>query len=101
MTDALSYFTAKLEHETDASDVYAAQRGGDRFVLVDVDDHVRGRERPQRVELDVLGAADLRYGADRGLRVDAEAGATDHARAQPEVEQQFGDRWHQRDDALR
>ncbi len=36
MTDALSYFTAKLEHETDASDVYAAQRGGESFVLVDV-----------------------------------------------------------------
>lgn len=36
MTDALSYFTAKLEHETDASDVYDAQRSGDRFVFVDV-----------------------------------------------------------------
>ena len=36
MTDALSYFSAKLAHETDASDVYAAQKGGERFVLVDV-----------------------------------------------------------------
>lgn len=36
MTDALSYFAAKLDHETDASDVYAAQKDGDRFVLVDV-----------------------------------------------------------------
>ena len=36
MTDALSYFSAKLAHETDASDVYAAQKDGDRFVLVDV-----------------------------------------------------------------
>jgi rhodanese-related sulfurtransferase len=36
MTDALSYFSAKLEHETDASDVYAAQKAGERFVLVDV-----------------------------------------------------------------
>ena len=36
MTDALSYFTGKLAHETDASDVYAAQRDGQPFVLVDV-----------------------------------------------------------------
>jgi rhodanese-related sulfurtransferase len=36
MTDALSYFTARLTHETDASDVYDAQKAGERFVLVDV-----------------------------------------------------------------
>ncbi|SDQ18208.1 rhodanese-like domain-containing protein [Microbacterium sp. cf332] len=36
MTDALAYFTAKLDHETDASDVFAAQRAGQPFVLVDV-----------------------------------------------------------------
>ena len=36
MTDALAYFSAKLAHETDPSDVYAAQRAGDAFVLVDV-----------------------------------------------------------------
>ena len=36
MTDALSYFSAKLAHETDASDVYAAQKAGEQFVLVDV-----------------------------------------------------------------
>ena len=29
MTDALAYFSAKLAHETDASDVYAAQKAGD------------------------------------------------------------------------
>ncbi|MFT3798808.1 rhodanese-like domain-containing protein [Microbacterium sp.] len=34
--DPLAYFSAKLAHETDASDVYAAQRAGERFVLVDV-----------------------------------------------------------------
>jgi rhodanese-related sulfurtransferase len=34
--DALAYFSAKLELETDASDVYAAQRAGDAFTLVDV-----------------------------------------------------------------
>lgn len=36
MTDAITYFSAKLEHETDASDVYAAQKDGDRFTIVDV-----------------------------------------------------------------
>ena len=36
MTDALSYFSAKLAHETDASDVYAAQKDGAQFILVDV-----------------------------------------------------------------
>lgn len=36
MTDALAYFTAKLTHETDPSDVYAAQKRGADFVLIDV-----------------------------------------------------------------
>lgn len=36
MTSPLDYFAAKLAMETDASDVYAAQKAGDRFVLVDV-----------------------------------------------------------------
>lgn len=36
MTDAITYFSAKLSLETDASDVYAAQKAGDDFVLVDV-----------------------------------------------------------------
>ncbi|WP_292829002.1 rhodanese-like domain-containing protein, partial [Microbacterium sp.] len=36
MTDAISYFSAKLAHETDASDVYAAQKDGEAFVLIDV-----------------------------------------------------------------
>lgn len=35
-SDAVAFFSAKLAHETDASDVYAAQKAGDRFVLVDV-----------------------------------------------------------------
>lgn len=38
--DTAAYFLAKLRYETDPSDVYAAQRAGDTFVLVDV----RGRE---------------------------------------------------------
>ena len=36
MTDAIAYFSARLEHETDPSDVYAAQRAGENVVLVDV-----------------------------------------------------------------
>lgn len=36
MTDAHAYFTARLSYETDPSDVYAAQKAGDDFVLVDV-----------------------------------------------------------------
>jgi len=36
MTDAISYFSARLALETDASDVYAAQKAGEQFVLVDV-----------------------------------------------------------------
>ena len=36
MTSALDYFSAKLALETDASDVYAAQKAGERFILVDV-----------------------------------------------------------------
>ncbi len=39
MTSAFDYFTAKLSLETDASDVYAAQKSGESFVLVDVRGH--------------------------------------------------------------
>ena len=40
MTNAADYFSRRLEFETDPSDVYAAQKAGERFVLVDV----RGNE---------------------------------------------------------
>lgn len=36
VTDATEYFRARLAAETDPSDVYAALKAGDRFVLVDV-----------------------------------------------------------------
>ncbi len=36
MTDALAYFSAKLAHGTDPSDVYAAQKSGDFFTLIEV-----------------------------------------------------------------
>ncbi len=36
MTSTQEYFAARLAAETDPSDVYAAQKAGDRFVLVDV-----------------------------------------------------------------
>lgn len=48
MTDALTYFSTKLALETDASDVYAAQKAGEEFVLVDVrgdDAWAQGRVR--------------------------------------------------------
>jgi rhodanese-related sulfurtransferase len=36
MTDALSHYRAKLQHETDASDTYAALKAGEPIVIVDV-----------------------------------------------------------------
>jgi len=36
--EVLAYFQKKLDVETDPSDVYAAQRAGEAFVLVDVRD---------------------------------------------------------------
>lgn len=36
MIDASDYFAAKLAHETDPSDVYAAQKAREPFTLVDV-----------------------------------------------------------------
>lgn len=36
MTEAFDYFSAKLRLETDASDVYAAQKAGEDVMLVDV-----------------------------------------------------------------
>lgn len=35
MTDAIAHFRVKLELETDPADVYAAQKAGEHFVLVD------------------------------------------------------------------
>jgi len=36
MSDALTFFSNKLAHETDPSDVYAAQKAGEELVLIDV-----------------------------------------------------------------
>jgi len=36
MTDALAYFSAKLQFETDATDVYTAQKAAEPLTLVDV-----------------------------------------------------------------
>ncbi|MCM3500341.1 rhodanese-like domain-containing protein [Microbacterium sp. P26] len=36
MSDAALFFSTRLAHETDPSDVYAAQKAGERFVLIDV-----------------------------------------------------------------
>jgi rhodanese-related sulfurtransferase len=64
MIDALSYFSAKLALETDSSDVYAAQKAGDEFVLVDV----RGEEAWAQGRL--TGAVHMPYReiADRAPR---------------------------------
>src|SRR4051794_10260528 len=64
MTDALAYFSAKLALETDASDVYEAQKTGESFVLVDV----RGDEAWARGR--ITGAIHMPYRtiADRAPR---------------------------------
>jgi hypothetical protein len=72
---------------------------GGKFVFIDVDDHVRRIQCAQSIELDVLGAADLRHVAHRVARMNAEPGAADDLRAEAKAEQKFGDRWHQRNDA--
>ncbi|MNR19705.1 hypothetical protein D3C85_1365120 [compost metagenome] len=68
-------------------------------VLVDIDHHVGRRQRPQLVQLDVLGPADLLHRPHRRLGMDAEAGAGHHAVSQAEIEQQLGHGRHQRGDA--
>lgn len=55
MSDATLFFSARLAHETDPSDVYAAQRAGARFVLVDV----RGDEAWQQGR--ISGAVHMPY----------------------------------------
>ncbi|MDZ8202619.1 rhodanese-like domain-containing protein [Microbacterium sp. SSW1-59] len=62
--DALSYFENKLAHETDASDVYTAQKAGEDFVLVDV----RGDDAWRQGR--IRGAVHLPH-----QRIAAEAGA--------------------------
>lgn len=71
MTDAFAYFSAKLAHETDASDAYAAQKRGEPVVLVDVrgtDAWAQGRIRgaihmPYR-EIAARAAAEIPAGSD-------------------------------------
>lgn len=66
MTDALEYFSAKLRHETDASDVYAAQKAGEGVIVVDVrgDDawaqgHITGAVHMPYREIAERAAAEL------------------------------------------
>ncbi|GAA3623666.1 hypothetical protein GCM10022200_02390 [Microbacterium awajiense] len=72
MTDALTHFTTKLAHETDPSDVYAAQKAGEPIVIVDVrgDDawaqgrvpgavHMPYREIAQRAPVEIPADADV------------------------------------------
>jgi rhodanese-related sulfurtransferase len=61
-----SYFEQKLRHETDASDAYAAQQAGDRFVLVDVrsaeawnQGHARGAVHIPYREIEARAATEI------------------------------------------
>lgn len=71
MTDALEYFSRRLSHETDPSDVYAAQRAGDAPVIVDVrsadawdQGHVRGAIHMPYREIADRAATEVPHGAD-------------------------------------
>lgn len=55
MTDALAYFSLKLAHETDASDVFDAQRRGEQVFLVDV------RSAEAWAQGHIVGATHLPY----------------------------------------
>ena len=68
-------------------------------VLVDIDDQMGRRQRPHRLHLDVLGAADLGDRTQHCARMDAEAGAPDQLRAQAQLAHQFGQRRDQGNDA--
>ncbi len=70
-------------------------------VLVDIDQHVRGRQLAQLGQVHVLGTADLGDGADAIARVDAKPGAGDQAFAEAEREDQLGQAGHQARDARR
>ncbi|MFG6501813.1 rhodanese-like domain-containing protein [Microbacterium sp. P05] len=65
MTDP-EYFAARLAHETDPSDVYAAQRAGEPFTLVDVRNreawdqgHVRGAVHLPHAEIADRASAEI------------------------------------------
>ncbi|WP_353665727.1 rhodanese-like domain-containing protein [Microbacterium sp. che218] len=61
MSDATLFFSARLAHETDPSDVYAAQKAGERFVLVDV----RGDEAWQQGRISGAMHMPYRFISDR------------------------------------
>jgi rhodanese-related sulfurtransferase len=65
MTDP-SYFAGRLAHETDPADVYAAQKAGEWFVLVDVrgeeawrQGHVSGAVHMPHAEIAARAAAEI------------------------------------------
>src|SRR5690606_4408065 len=68
-------------------------------VLVDVDDQVRRREPANPLDVDVLGAADLRYRTQAVAWMNAEPGTPDQLIPQPQRAQQLGQAGHQRDDS--
>jgi hypothetical protein len=70
-------------------------------VFIDVDQYMRRLQHAQFVNVETLGAAELRHPPDDLPRMDAETGATDQQFGEAEVDQQLGQAGHQRDDARR
>src|SRR6185369_9292649 len=69
---------------------------GRLFVLIDVDDEMRGGELAYARDIDCLGAADFRDAAHERARMDAETRAADERRREAQVAQELGDAGHQR-----
>jgi hypothetical protein len=82
---------------------HEGMQGFDFFaaVFVDIDEHVRRRQRAQFVDRKTLGAAKLRQPANDLSRMDAEAGAANEVLGEAKIDQQFGEAGHQRDDSRR
>jgi hypothetical protein len=62
---------------------------------------MRRLQHAQFVNVETLGAAELRHPPDDLPRMDAETGAADQQFGEAEVDQQLGQAGHQRDDARR
>jgi len=74
---------------------------GRLFILVDVDDEMRGGELAYARDIDGFSAADLRDAAHERARMNAESRAADERRCETQVAQELGDAGHQRHDPRR
>ena len=68
-------------------------------VFVDVDQYMRWFQRAQLFDVEAFGAAQFGDPADHLSWMDAEAGTANQHLGEVEGHQQFGQAWHQRDDA--